>query len=248
MGYFFTTQVAQRDAPTQSPISKNPRTSVVRTVSDVAKSPPSSTSHQFVTARRPSVGAHVDSPLLNRYIKDCRTWEDLSELVDRHGSSFNFIHVAACMTHLAQLRSAAVDAHEAAALASTPCRLGALGASVSHASWPNGTNDEPVLATLIEELLLLTEDHLHQFGARQATNVLWSLAHLHPLHPSGCALLASEMLPMMRALLPWCEPQHLSNIIWAVAKLEEACPGGLSPDDAWLEEFLVCSERTVKVR
>ena len=98
----------------------------------------------------------------------------------------------------------------------------------------------------MEELLLLTEDHLHQFGARQATNVLWSLAHLHSLHPSGCAALASEMLPMMKALLPWCEPQHLSNIIWAVAKLEEVCPG-LGPDDVWLEEFLVCSERTMKV-
>ena len=211
-----------------------------------------------VAWQRPSRAPEVHSPLLNRFIKDCRSWWELSDLVERHGHSFNFIHVASCVTHLAQLTATGLEKAESAAREATPCRLGVSSSSsleggapyapTAAASWPSGgTADRRGLSALMERLLLLTDEHLHQFGVRQASNVLWSLAHLHPLHPRGCAALASEMLPMMRALLPWCEPQHLSNIIWAVANLDQTVCPGLGPTDAWLEEFLVCSERTIKV-
>ena len=238
----FSIQVAQRDTPELPGVSHTESRWRVSS-SNVVPAPSRS---GFV--RRPTSPAPVDSPLLSKFIKDCRTWQELAAVVHRHSSGFNFLHAAAAMTHLAQLRSSALDEAEARGQHSTGMLSGEAPEPALALSWPTeeGMAGNPELVALMEELLVSAEVHMRQFGARQATNVLWSLAHLHALHPSGCAWLAAELLPLMRSLLPWCEPQHLSNSIWAVARLEEACPE-LRPDDAWLEEFLVCSERALPV-
>ncbi|GAX72613.1 hypothetical protein CEUSTIGMA_g69.t1 [Chlamydomonas eustigma] len=252
--------------------------------------PTSPDMHWNALPRRPLNSAPVDSPLLNKYIKQCRTWQDMYELIQRHGSCFNFVHVAAAVTHLSQLKS---RAEEAAALADRSARKSMLSSSTAlteaqRNAWPQlnplhspnilgprhnhvsaalpdttwsehaGTfiteqlqvsTGPPSFPLLMQSLLNMVQDHMQQFGARQATNTLWALANLHDpalesasptTYPLKCKTLAADMLPLTRVLLPWCEPQHLSNTIWAVATL------GLDADDMWLEEFLVYSQRSLQ--
>ncbi len=222
------------------------------------RAPFSGRTASFATRKGHEAG-EVDSPLLNKFIKECKTWEDLSVVVGKYSSQFNFIHVAAALTHLAQLKSASVDASVASLKHATPCMLSTVAVSsisdVPAHAWPmcpEPTRDDntpspavappscsPQYQELMHTLLNLTAFSMHQFGARQATNTMWALAHLAP-HP-GCEDLVDEMLPNVRSLLPWCEPQHLANSIWAVART------GLAPDDAFVEEFLVYSERAMPV-
>lgn len=212
--------------------------------------------------REPSPEGGGSSKLLTALIKSASSWQALHQLVRTHGESFNFLHVSACMSHLAQLKAGATAAAAARFSAASPCMLnpaaGAQLQSTSEAAWPMcGPHDAPSEAhapphlpagvppavrpscsreymDLMDVLLRMAEAASPQFGARQATNTLWALAQLSP-HP-GCARLMASMLPQLQPLLPWCEPQHLANSLWAVVR------AGLSPDDAWLEDFLDASE------
>ena len=197
-------RVAQRDAVPESFDDVRPPRSHVASPNSMLGSPTQSwTAHSenVLASPRPP---YMQSAHLGSHIKACRTWQELSDLVDRHGSQFNFIHAASAITHLAQLRSASMEAAEASSRSARPSMLSTTGLDTALMPWWSSSSDAADLAELVEELLLLAESHMHQFGARQATNVLWSLAHLHPLHPAGCTQLAVVMLPLMRYLLPWC--------------------------------------------
>ncbi len=220
---------------------------------------------------KPNTSPTIDSPLLNKLIKQCATWQDMQVLLRRYGAQqFNFVHAAAAVTQLAQLKSreeAAAAAARGRALylaagvrseplpemwprygaplpsayssSSSECFLAdcvaAEGAMLIHASAeaspsprrrPGAVAPQPAApqATLppsydelLDSLASLVRSRMHQFGARQASNALWSLAHLQRGTRGGgteslaasspCLSLAAEMIPLMRALLPWCEPQ-----------------------------------------
>jgi len=199
-------RVAQRDTLSEaSDDIRPPRSPVPSAIGVSARAWTANSENVLASPRMPCIqSAHLGS-----HIKACRTWQELSDLVDRHGSQFNFIHASSAMTHLAQLRSAGMDTAEASSRSARPSMLSGTGPESapmeSSMHWGEvSSSDYADLAVLVEDLLLLAESHMHQFGARQATNVLWSLAYLNPLHPAGCTQLAAVMLPLMRYLLPWC--------------------------------------------
>lgn len=219
------------------------------------------------------------SQLLNQSIKATTTWQGLAALVHQQGHHFNFIHVSAAVTHLAQMLDdphAARATSASAAAASTPwpqpqpALRGGPSINTSHTA-PSGSTlpDQPASSAsipppqqqqpqqriraaappsaadphsdfpaLMDTLLTMVHCRMHQFGARQAANTLWALSVLHPTHP-GCLPLMSRLLGFTRALLPWCEPQHLSNVALAAARAE------LYLEDEWVETFLTCVETTL---
>ncbi|EFJ51008.1 hypothetical protein VOLCADRAFT_103642 [Volvox carteri f. nagariensis] len=82
-------------------------------------------------------------------------------------------------------------------------------------------------------LLGSVEAWMHEYRARQISNMTWALARLGL--PSGAAFVREHLLAASYPLLPWYEPQHLSNTLWALATI------GVAPDDEWLEEYLTAA-------
>ena len=149
-------------------------------------------------------------------------------MVELHGqSSFNVRHVAAAITHLAQMKSASVDQP------------------------PISRDDMTLYQALLSEILDLTNVFLISCGARQLANIIWAIAHLaddeslYSGSQSSRSLIvelhstSAKIIPLLLPLLKHCEPQHFSTIAWASAKL------GLEPDDEWMDAFLVHSEKCI---
>ncbi|GLC43104.1 hypothetical protein PLESTB_000862800 [Pleodorina starrii] len=99
------------------------------------------------------------------------------------------------------------------------------------AKQPPVSNADVVAVERMQGILLDSVEYwMHEYRARQISNMTWALARLGL--PSGAAFVREHLLPASYPLLPWYEPQHLSNTLWALATVDVA------PDDTWLEEYL----------
>ncbi|KAG2498495.1 hypothetical protein HYH03_003746 [Edaphochlamys debaryana] len=98
------------------------------------------------------------------------------------------------------------------------------------ASPPQSAADVALLQKLQDTALEVVGSSMHEYRARQVSNMTWALARLGL--PSGSAFIRDVLLPASYPLLPWYEPQHVANTLWALAT------AGVAPDDAWLEEAL----------
>ncbi|PNW74298.1 hypothetical protein CHLRE_13g603250v5 [Chlamydomonas reinhardtii] len=120
-----------------------------------------------------------------------------------------------------------VDAFNAAAF------LTHLAQCVAAAPQPLGAEDLALVERMQAAMLAVVESSMHEYRARQVSNITWALARLGL--PSGAAFLRDHMLAAAYPLLPWYEPQHLANTLWALAT------AGVGPDDGWLEEYLTAA-------
>ncbi|KAG2427266.1 hypothetical protein HXX76_012462 [Chlamydomonas incerta] len=120
-----------------------------------------------------------------------------------------------------------VDAFNAAAF------LTHLAQCVAAAPQPLGAEDLALVDRMQASMLAVVESSMHEYRARQVSNITWALARLGL--PSGAAFLRDHMLAAAYPLLPWYEPQHLANTLWALAT------AGVGPDDGWLEEYLTAA-------
>ncbi|GIL47181.1 hypothetical protein Vafri_4068 [Volvox africanus] len=156
--------------------------------------------------RQPSRSSAAASTVYRtRVLKNERNWRQLPGLLEelvRSGSLDAFM-TSTFLTHLAQL------------VAKSP---------------PVSQSDVEAIECMQTTLLGSLELLMHEYRARQISNMTWALARLGL--PSGAAFVRERMLPASYPLLPWYESQHLSNTLWALATI------GVAPDDEWLEEYL----------
>ncbi|KAG2429179.1 hypothetical protein HYH02_014114 [Chlamydomonas schloesseri] len=146
---------------------------------------------------------------LTMAIKAVKDWRQLPRLLAEVApqGGLDAFNAAAFLTHLAQCVAAAPQ--------------------------PLSGEDLAVLERMQASMLAVVESSMHEYRARQVSNITWALARLGL--PSGAAFLRDHMLAAAYPLLPWYEPQHLANTLWALAT------AGVGPDDGWLEEYLTAA-------
>ncbi|GIL70537.1 hypothetical protein Vretimale_3666 [Volvox reticuliferus] len=160
----------------------------------------------FGPKRQPSrSSAALPTVYRTKAIKNERNWRQLPGLLEElvRSGSLDAFTASTFLTHLAQL------------VAKSP---------------PASHSDVETIQRMQTTLLVSVELLMHEYRARQISNMTWALARLGL--PSGAAFVRERMLPASYPLLPWYEPQHLSNTLWALATI------GVAPDDEWLEEYL----------
>jgi hypothetical protein len=123
---------------------------------------------------------------LTGYIKGSSSVEELGRLVQQHGSSMNYIHVSAAYCSLAKL-SGSSAAKQALA--------------------------DQLLVELLQPLL-------PQCGERACANVMHAMARMQHCPPG----MLSGVLGRLLAQLHAAAPQHLANVIWALATLGSSSP------------------------
>jgi len=151
-------------------------------------------------------------------------WRQLASVVREYGSHFNHINAAAALVHLAQLGPGPSQP--------TP----GSSSKADAAAWDAYAAYE----ALLQELVQTVHQFAVEFGARQVCNAMWAAARLSRNHGAAghplCSALLDQLLPYAKVQQPWANAQELSICLWAVAV------GGLSPDDDWLEGWLLAFE------
>jgi hypothetical protein len=176
---------------------------------------------------------------LTGWLKAARTPQDLQALLEQHAGCLNFIHAAAAITRLAHLCDGA-----ATTARSTPGRFATLPATV---------------LPCITVVCSLVTQRAPEFQPRAVANSLWAVAKLDSRlkMPTGSALslnngsssssagthrqalaseaqgALSELLAALLAMLPAAtsgfEPQHCSNVLYALALLSDSGSSEFNP-------------------
>ncbi|GBF96468.1 hypothetical protein Rsub_09267 [Raphidocelis subcapitata] len=186
----------------------------------------------------------ADARALTRAIKACSDWREVRERLDAAGGAANHIHIAAAVTHCAQLLA----------------RRGAGGAG--------GGGGDACRAWMADAAARLAGNRLPDCAPRQISNVLWALASAgcRPPAPVAAALLGAleaRMLPRGAggggggggegggancsssssgggggggSQMGAPGPQDLSNAIWAAAAM------GQDPGARWAQAFWAAAE------
>ena len=122
-------------------------------------------------------GAAVSHPsYITTLIKHSRSLWALQHTLSTHLPALNALHASAALTHAAQL-------------------LHGRGPGFTNDSRDPGSSEPQGLPVELAQLLVeLQRQHLHSFGARQASNSMWALARLQ-------AQLRENVLPLFQALM-----------------------------------------------
>ena len=181
--------------------------------------------------QRQSASAVDDARQLTVTIKGCGGWEELRDVCVRHNGAFNSTHLAAAITHLAQISShvssldrassgvnaGQSDYGEAFMLPGSRRRL-KTGASIVSAQMSRSGS-----SSLLDKLLGEVLRHPERFTARQISNMVWAAARLQgkeTLHPdSTVALFLKSAVQVCASLKGQFLPQHLSNFAYGIALL-----------------------------
>jgi hypothetical protein len=194
--------------------------------------------------QRQSASAVVDPRQLTVKIKGCRGWEELRDVCVRHNGAFNSTHLAAAITHLAQISSyvssldrassgvyAGPSDYGEAFMLPGSRRRNKTGASIVSAQM-NHSGSSSLLDKLLREVLR----HPERFTARQISNMVWAAARLQgkeTLHPdSTVALFLKSAVQVSASLKGQFLPQHLSNFAYGIALLQ------FDPGRQWLQSLI----------
>lgn len=148
----------------------------------------------------------LDPAALTRMIKQRDHWTKVRELIVRNEFDVNHIHIAAALTHVAQIT-------QIAELESWASRG---SASLEHGE----------LLDFVQDLNDMARGFLPQFDGRQLSNMMWALAKLRCGSPQWFDTLAAAALPRLAA-----QPvaQHVSSALWAAAELRRVPHAGWVP-------------------
>uniref|UniRef100_A0A383V6H2 RAP domain-containing protein n=1 Tax=Tetradesmus obliquus TaxID=3088 RepID=A0A383V6H2_TETOB len=156
----------------------------------------------------------IDAPLLTTKIKKATTVTQLQQLVQQHGSSVNYIHMAAIVNTLGNWQ-----------------QQGKLRC---------GMQQQQVVQQLLADVdsLLLPGcwiSRQHDIDrSQQPANVLYGAAKAEWQMEPGQA---QQLLAALVRLLPGAEPQHVANSLWAAAEL------GQAPTEQQLQQLLAALVR-----
>lgn len=180
------------------------------------------------------MNTELDARALTMRIKGCRDWIELKDVCVRHYKLFNSIHLAASITHLAQIQSQStysIATNKNLSASSIGYYGEAFQAPGSrrrirtiHTSKAMILTDRSGSYSLLDQLLKHVLQHQESFSARQLSNMVWAASRLCSdqvgLAPD-CNLILFCKAAVQHSLTQRGPslPQHLSNFAYGFALL-----------------------------
>ena len=189
----------------------------------------------------------LDARALTSLIKDCRDWQQLRDVCLQHHKLFNSIHLAAAITHLAQIQPIYSNLNSrtrSGSLASTSDYGEAFRAPgsrrrirTSEMSKASMLSNLTGSSTLLDQLLQHSLKHPERFSLRQISNMVWAIARLSvPQCPlpldSNVALFLKVAVQASLSQKGPSTPQHLANFAYGLALLKT------DPGRVWINSLM----------
>ena len=159
--------------------------------------------------------APMPAAALTSVIKRAADWHRLRTLQRRHSGQLNHIHIAAMLTHAAQLAgTAAAGAQGDGGAGEQQPR--------QHQHYATASSEDAQRRDWALQLLQLAEERAGTFSTRQLSNMLWAAARLRVQLPSSCL---AALLAALSAQMSAAGGQDLANALWALASMQRPPPG-----------------------
>lgn len=195
--------------------------------------------------QHPPIKTEVDSRQLTMKIKSCRSWQELRDVCMLYCRVFNSIHLAAAITHLAQINSQAASIDDrilSGKYASTRDYGAAFTLPGSRrriktdASNTTRLIDRGGYSSLLDSLLQEVLRHPERFTGRQISNMVWAVARLHskytPQANSPVASFMKSAVLVSLSLRGQLLPQHLASLSYGLALLRH------DPGRQWIQNLV----------